>query len=67
MPTTNVNTSPGGPTVFLNTFACITPHAPAWTSNVNTAMQAHVALGVHLDDVVDTEDLRSGLLNLLVL
>ena len=55
MLTTNVNTSHGGQMVFSNTFVCTMPHAPAWISNVNTAMPAHEVQGAHLDVEEDIE------------
>jgi len=70
MLTMNVNTSPGGQMVFSNTSVCTTLRAPAWTSNVNTVMQALVALVVHFDVDADTADClnsRSATLNLLAL
>ena len=69
MLTTNVNTSPGGQTVFSNTSVCTTLHAPAWTSNVNTVMQALEARVAHFDVDADTEDLnsRSATIKLLAL
>ena len=60
MLTTNVNTSPGGQTAFSNTSVCTTLRALAWTSNVNTVMQALEAPDAHYDVDADTE----GCLNL---
>ena len=59
MLTTNVNTSPGGQTVFSNISVCTTLHALAWTSNVNTVMQALEARVAHLDVDADIEGLKS--------
>ena len=70
MLTTNVNTSPGGQTVFSNTSVCTTLHAPAWTSNVNTVMQALEAPVAHFDVDADTEgclNSRGTILNLFAL
>jgi len=55
MLTTNVNTSPGGQTAFSNTSVCTTLRALAWTSNVNTVMQALEAPDAHYDVDADTE------------